>query len=802
MAAQETVEEQAWEIVQVKSRWWDLTAAVLLIIALFTAASRLDATNWTNHLSIIPFLAVIGAVSGIALGLSRFRPGIIFFFGILYGLFFISWQLGLSLFSLSLPWKARVVGIGDRVGEVISKILTGQPVSDSILFLIVMSTLFWVIGLLAGYILSRHGNAWMAIIPAGLVMFIIHTFDARVPRKSIYLAVYIFFGLVLIARFVYLQNQSRWKRTKTAMPPHLGLDFIRFALAAVLIITVLAWSTPALGQTIPAMARAVQPVRQYWANLRDRWQDAFASLRSSNTIYTAYYGNSANLGRGNALSDAPVFAVKLPERTSPGTRYYWRAMVYDTYRNGTWTNTLHIEQEFDPEGALWQIPETEGRWKGTFEFLPFTHIKTIYGPSQPFWVNQNATAEFIENPDGTVELASFHANEIIKPREIYQVQSSLNNATIRLLQQSGTEYPSWISERYLELPETITPRTIQLAEEITASLETPYDKAVAITEYLRNNIEYTERVPNIPENQEPIDWFLFDLQKGFCNYYATAEVILLRAVGIPARWSVGYAQGERLEDGRFLTRQRDAHSWPEVYFPGVGWVEFEPTVSQENIFRLSGEPIDNRFDREFPQEELDELRRQQREEMDLGRPDAAITNTNSDRIWPKLLIGAGILLATSGLGYLFWKYRKRISIPPIPVLIEKSFLKIGIRPPKAIQHWAWRASLPPISKYYQEINRALDRLESPPNLTQTPAERSNLLGNILPTAGAQAERLVLEYQVAIFSQGLADSNAANDAAAQIRLMSMKAYLRDLPKRLQVRLSRNKKSSLDKSRKVN
>ena len=158
------------------------------------------------------------------------------------------------------------------------------------------------------------------------------------------------------------------------------------------------------------------------------------------------------------------------------------------------------------------------------------------------------------------------------------------------LRQAGTEYPEWITERYLQLPENITPRTMQLARDITAGLETPYDKTLAITEYLRNTIEYSETITEpLPINQEPIDWFLFDIRKGFCNYYATSQVILLRAVGIPARIAFGYAQGEIIEGtSSYSVRELDAHAWPEVYFPTLGWVEFEPTVSQPDLAPPSG----------------------------------------------------------------------------------------------------------------------------------------------------------------------------------------------------------------------
>ncbi len=138
----------------------------------------------------------------------------------------------------------------------------------------------------------------------------------------------------------------------------------------------------------------------------------------------------------------------------------------------------------------------------------------------------------------------------------------------------------------------MTQRTLDLAERIARPFDNPYDIAVAVTNYLRNNIRYSDTVPAPPAGQDPVDWVLFDLKQGFCNYYATAEIVLLRAVGIPARWAVGYAQGEfDPTESSYQVRQRDAHSWPEVYYPGVGWVEFEPTLSQPVLDRPLGDPL-------------------------------------------------------------------------------------------------------------------------------------------------------------------------------------------------------------------
>src|SRR3972149_7569533 len=112
-----------------------------------------------------------------------------------------------------------------------------------------------------------------------------------------------------------------------------------------------------------------------------------------------------------------------------------------------------------------------------------------------------------------------------------------------------------------------------------------YDKAKAIEAYLRT-YPYDLEVPAPPEGQDVADYFLFDLKKGYCDYYATAMVVLARSSGVPARFVLGYSPGSYdAPNAQYVVRELNAHSWVEVYFPGMGWVEFEPTASQPEIDR-------------------------------------------------------------------------------------------------------------------------------------------------------------------------------------------------------------------------
>jgi hypothetical protein len=148
------------------------------------------------------------------------------------------------------------------------------------------------------------------------------------------------------------------------------------------------------------------------------------------------------------------------------------------------------------------------------------------------------------------------------------------------------DYPQEIRQYYLQLPDDLPARVRNLALDITIKETDPYDQAAAIEAYLRQ-YPYALDVPAPPAGREVADFFLFDLQQGYCDYYATTMVVLARAAGIPARLVVGYSRGAYDEaDGTFLVRLRDAHAWVEVYFPGSGWIEFEPTASQPGITRL------------------------------------------------------------------------------------------------------------------------------------------------------------------------------------------------------------------------
>ena len=146
---------------------------------------------------------------------------------------------------------------------------------------------------------------------------------------------------------------------------------------------------------------------------------------------------------------------------------------------------------------------------------------------------------------------------------------------------AGTEYPEDIQNLYLQLPEKLDPRIPQLAQKITATAGNPYDKSVVLESYLRRNFGYTLNLAGKP-GADPLAQFLFVTKAGHCEYFATAMAVMLRSLGIPSREVNGFLPGEFNDvAGDYIVRASDAHSWVEAYFPGSGWITFDPTPAAD-----------------------------------------------------------------------------------------------------------------------------------------------------------------------------------------------------------------------------
>ncbi|HEY7036214.1 MAG TPA: transglutaminase domain-containing protein [Thermomicrobiales bacterium] len=152
------------------------------------------------------------------------------------------------------------------------------------------------------------------------------------------------------------------------------------------------------------------------------------------------------------------------------------------------------------------------------------------------------------------------------------------------LRAAGVDYPQYVKDRYLQLPGTVTARTRDLAAQVVGAAGTgnAFDEAIAIQDYLRTTYAYDLNSPPPNENLDFVDDFLFESKVGRCEHFATAMVVLMRSLGVPARLVSGYHVGDYDPSAQgYVYRGDQAHTWVEVYYPEYGWIPFEPTPSED-----------------------------------------------------------------------------------------------------------------------------------------------------------------------------------------------------------------------------
>jgi transglutaminase-like putative cysteine protease len=772
-------------------RTWDWTVAGLLLVIVLTASARLAATEWTTNLYFGEAMGVIGAGVGLALGASRFNNRVARWLGLGYTLTFVPWQL-MILSESDLKLGERLAELGLRINAALTLVARGQNLDDSILFITFITLTFWLAGLVSGYRLARRLDILTALLPSGLVILIVQIYDSTTPARIWWLAFYLFLSLLLIGRVYYLENRSTWKTQRVFQMPETARDLSSGLMITAALVVITTWILPL---SITSLKAATEFWREFVQPLRPIREDIGRALDPLNSSYgarggkTDFYTESLALGRGLPLSDDVIFRVKAPEDlVNPPPRFYWRGRIFTTYNGTDWVNTNPSRQDFDSLTADVLIPDMATREIGTFEVTNAVAQSLIYSPAQPVWNNQSGEMLFNPLPGNERDLFSFQATPPLQARETYEVRAALVNPSIAEMQAAGAVYPEWVTNTYLQLPANFSPRIQDLARQIAADKETPYDKATAITQWLRANIAYQAVIPAPPANVDALEWVLFEYKQSFCVYYATGEVLMLRSLGVPARMAVGFAQGELDEEtNSYTVLRKDYHAWPEVYFPGIGWVEFEPTPSQADLVR----PISN---------EIAAIPVEQTATPVVPVPPLENTANPTDQTQNNVILSIVAFLAThrSAIIWIMWIAfllalwgldRRTGWVGRIPLYIEARAERNGAEPPRWVRTWAAWIRLSLIGRAYETINLSLRILSNPQPMHATPVERANRLVSLVPAAQARVKELTAQHERAVYAGGVSQLSTARKAAFFILLRTIQTRLIQLTQSFDERFSR-------------
>lgn len=561
---------------------------------LLTVAWAIQEAGWTQGLNVLIFVTLGSIIISLMIIRSRLPGLIAHLFGLIIGLGWSFWVTS-RLLPSSYTWLMRWENLVLRLERWYLLAMQGGTSYDNLMFIFQMAVITWVVGYLTIWLMFHSGRVWPAIIPGGLVLLVNYYYAPR--DLTFWLLLYILLALLLIIRFNLFEYQRLWRAEKVYFRPDISFDFLRDGVIFSVLLLGIAWYLPSL--VTPPSAELFERFEGEWRDVQDQWNRLFANLNYRPTTTVDTFGQSLTLGGPRNLTNEPVMDV----RAERGR--YWRAVVFDEYTGQSWRSKDESTIEIGPSTLSALPPSFDQRRPITQTFTIFRDGGLVlYALSNPVWTSLDARAytTFVDKErvapqdrnqwirltrDWTQDLTYLKSRSSIDAGEPYQVVSDVSMATVEQLQTAGANYPEWVRARYLQLPDGIPQRVFDLAQEITAGADNPFDQAGAIETYLRTNIEYNEGIQAPPPDRDKVDYILFDLKQAYCDYYATSMIVLLRSLGVPARMAAGFAGGEYdLQANAYHVLNRNAHSWVEVYFPRYGWIEFEPTAAQPLPARL------------------------------------------------------------------------------------------------------------------------------------------------------------------------------------------------------------------------
>lgn len=723
--------ERRRNLLQAKSILW-LAAALVM-----TMTWAVGATGWTRQLNIVTLVGLGVILIGVMLARSILPAVIAHLFSLIIGLAWTFWVTS-RLLPQHYTWLERWENLVIRLNSWYFNAIQGGTSYDNLMFILQMGVIVWGTGYLTIWFLFRSGRVWQAVMPGGLVL-LINLYYA--PRDiTVWFLVYLMLALLLAIRFNLASQEIKWRNEGVFFRPDISFDFLRAGFIFSVLVISLAWLLP------PAVdAKSLRLFEEFqgsWYDFQQEWNRLYADLNYRTVGTASAFGKTLSLGGPRRLTDEPVMDVNV----EGGIGRYWRAAVYDEYTGFGWRSNDEDTASFGPEEPL-SLAVFEERQVITQTYTMHRNgVLMLYAMGSPIALSHSARVTFAALSDEQATLAPvlgwlgqsspwiedityIRSDIILNEGESYRVVSAGSMATINQLQSAGGDYPAWITERYLQLPDTITQRTRDLALELAEPFDNAYDKARTIESFLRNELRYNEQMAVPPPEVDRVDYVLFEGKEAYCDYYASSMIVMLRSLGIPARLAAGFARGEYdPELNAFRVVSADAHSWVEVYFPHYGWIEFEPTSAQPGIFRApsaeSAAPFSSEDLSEPAVPEMDRTLQERSNipiDQEAGAPDGLTIPWFGGEInlpgvvldWRSIGTGGLLLAALAGVSAWLWRL--------------------------------WTAPISSILKLYQRMLRVAGWMGLAIRPWQTPFEHAAVLQHTIPSRQREVEIITSQY---------------------------------------------------------
>jgi transglutaminase-like putative cysteine protease len=445
-----------------------------------------------------------------------------------------------------------------------NEIITVGRHSGGWTLLLLLGLLTWELTWGVLWLTLRAGYVWSAVIMAGATL--LAAADV-ISKAEIWFLPFTLLALALVLWHTWSGRLVRAARQAGPLRPRASaINSLLLGVAIVLLIVPVAWANP-----LP-----YSPAFSKWAN--QAWSQLIPTLQDPLRLIAKNSGPSlSSAGFGSTLTMTGPFrpypgTVMLVSGVPNGMHPYWRGQTYDLYDNQGWQVSATSYQVVT---AAAEVQANVPRHPDHRLTVAISVIQPadglLFTPGRPIFWSLTTRDSYATTASGSEPTASVDDGPL-SAGSVYQVTAEPPYTEPRPNAAGPPADP-----QYSLLPNTIDPRITALASSLTRGAPSQFAAAKSIEAYLRSGrFTYDTEVSAPPIGQDPLTYFLFDSHRGYCVHFASAMALLARAAGMPARVVGGYVTGT-LVNGAYQVAGKDAHTWPEIFFAGTGWLQFEPT---------------------------------------------------------------------------------------------------------------------------------------------------------------------------------------------------------------------------------
>ena len=577
-----------------------LTFACVLLLCL-TMAWAIDDAAWVLGQPEYLDLLVLAAVGGVLVGFIGPKVGwgrwLTFLIGAIFAALLVpimTAQVALPGASIGALYNATAQSAVQAYIDIAIRDLSST--TEYLHYILVLGLVVWATSMFASYAVFGHHRPLNAVLVVGVVLLL--NMSLTQNDQLPYLVLFSVASLLLLIRSHVFDEQSEWLRRRIGDPASIssvymrgGAAFITAAVVASFVLTQTAASAPLAGAF-------------------DGVDNALIGLSQSLSRYLPTGGSTRPIGISfgpNATiqqvwTNSGSLAVTIRRNPTDDGKYYWRARTYDKIDLNGWDQTTSTSTEIGADMPLLdqsaENVDPEGLHSFTFTVTPgeFT-ASTILSPQTPISVDQVTRLTTVGQDGYFTSLDRVDASGPYTVTALTPVNGNgpgeLNLAALR---ETETTYPDEIKALYLPLPpDSLGPQALKLEAKIRdeAASPAPIDLAnQLVTELQSSTYKYETDVRDLPcAGLSKVECFA-TYKKGFCQYYAATMAVILRDMGVPTRIAQGFLPGSRDRNAATETILfSNAHAWVEVYFPGYGWIPFDPTGN--NLSQLAALPTGN-----------------------------------------------------------------------------------------------------------------------------------------------------------------------------------------------------------------